>query len=101
MIHFTCDGCGRSLNPEFDVRYVVRMEIYASLDPSETDLDDDCDHLQDIQDILERLDDADDTEIGEDVYQQVRYDLCSECRKRFSLNPLGRLAAPQFGFSEN
>ena len=101
MIHFTCDGCGRPLNPEYDVRYVVRMEIYASLDPTEDACDDDCDHIQDIQDILEQLDDTDDSQIGDDIYQQVRYDLCTECRKRFLRNPLGRLAAPQFDFSDN
>ena len=101
MMHFSCDGCGRRLDPEYDVRYVIRMEVYASLDPNDGELDDDRDHLQEIQDILEHLEDVEDPQIGDDVYQQVRFDLCSECRKRFLRNPLGRTAAPQFNFSEN
>ena len=101
MIHFTCDCCKRPLHPETDVRYVVKMEVYASLDPAEDGIDDDQDHLQEIQDILQRLDDADDDRIGEDVYQQLKFDLCSECRKRFLVNPLGATVAKQFNFSKN
>ena len=101
MVHFTCDGCGRQLDPEYDIRYVVRMEVYASLDPTDDDRDDDRDHLQEIQDILERLDDSEDAQIGDDVYQQVRYDLCCECRKQFLRNPLARPTTVQFDFSEN
>ncbi len=46
MIHYTCDGCHRPLNPERDLRYVVKMEVYASLDPTDMELDEDRDHLE-------------------------------------------------------
>ncbi|MFV2065856.1 MAG: hypothetical protein ACC645_02680 [Pirellulales bacterium] len=101
MIHYTCDGCHRSLNPENDLRYVVKMEIYASLDPLEDEPEDDRDHLQEIQDILERLDDAESDEVGDDVYQQMRFDLCPDCRRRFLRNPIGRGLVKQLNFSEN
>ncbi len=101
MIHYTCDGCQRPLDPEQDLRYVVRMEVYAAMDPLEDDLDDDRDHLQEIQDILERMEDADDERIGDDVYQQVRFDLCCECRRKFIRNPLGFSARNQLDFSNN
>ncbi len=104
MIRYSCDLCKRDLDPEDDLRYVVKMEIYAAFDPAAVhDEDDDCDHLQEIQDILENLDDADDDQIGADVYQQLRFDLCPECRKKFLKNPLGRqLSAPKaVGFSKN
>jgi hypothetical protein len=102
MIHYTCDLCRRDLDPNTDLRYVVKMEVYAAFDPAASDEeDDDRDHLQEIQDILERLEDADSDRIGEDVYQQLRFDLCPECRKRFVKNPLGREAAKAFGFSAN
>lgn len=101
MIHFTCDCCRRSIDPERDLRYVVRLEVYASLDATEEELDDERDHLQEIQDILERLDDAEDRQICDDVYQQRRYDLCSECRGRFVQDPLGRFRASQLDFSKN
>ena len=102
MIHYTCDLCRRDLDPDTDLRYVVKMEVYAAFDPSASDEEDDeRDHLQEIQDILERLEDTDSDRIGDDVYQQLRFDLCPECRKRFVKNPLGREAAKVFGFSEN
>ncbi len=58
MIHYTCDRCKRTINSENELRYVVRLEVYASLDPIEDELHDDRDHLQEIQEILERLDDT-------------------------------------------
>jgi hypothetical protein len=101
MIHFTCDCCKRSIDPERELRYVVRVEVYAAIENVDDDGDDETDHLQEIQDILERLDDAEDAEIGDDVYHKVRYDLCSTCRARYVKNPLGRLAMQELGFSQN
>jgi hypothetical protein len=77
------------------------MEIYAAFDPAAVDNDDDRDHLEEIQDILERMEDAPGDEVGDEVYQQMRFDLCPECRKKFIRNPLGRETAKAFGFSAN
>ncbi len=102
MIRYTCDLCKRELDPEDDLRYVVRIEIAAAFDPMVSDDDeDDRDHLEEIQDILERLEDAESERIGDEVYQQMRFDLCPECRKRFVRRPLGRKNSTIFGFSEN
>ena len=101
MIHYTCDCCRQKLDPNDDLRYVVKIEVYASLDPMDDGLNDDRDHLQEIQEIIERLEDAENEEIGDDVYQQIRLDLCSECRKNFLRRPFGRSATTQFNFSEN
>ena len=104
MIRYSCDLCKRELDPNDDLRYVVKMEVYAAFDPAAVkDDEDDRDHLEEIQDILERLDDADDDQIGDDVYQQLRFDLCPECRKKFLKNPLGRevAVAKAVGFSKN
>ena len=103
MIRYACDLCGRDLDAKADLRYVVKMEVYAAFDPAVNDEDeeDDRDHLQEIQDILERLELDGDEQVGEDVYQQLRFDLCPECRKRFLKNPLGRELAKAFGFSDN
>lgn len=102
MIRYICDLCKRDLDPKEDLRYVVKMEIYAAYDPSAVgDDEDDRDHLQEIQDVLERLEDAQCEQISDEVCQQLRFDLCPECRKRFIKNPLGREAAKVFGFSEN
>ena len=57
MIHFTCDRCKRVIDPEQELRYVVRMEIEAVMDPiHENELADDRDHLLEIDEILERVD---------------------------------------------
>lgn len=101
MIHYSCDCCKRSLEPE-DLRYVVKLEVYAAFDPATTDeMDDDRDHLQEIQDILQRSADTGDAQLGNDVYEQLRFDLCPECRKKFLQNPLGRELSKQFDFSKN
>jgi len=101
MIHYSCDCCKRELDPD-DLRYVVKMEVYAAIDPSAMyDQDDDRDHLQEIQEILQRAEDAADPQIGTDVYEQLRFDLCTECRKKFVKNPLGRESLKQFNFSPN
>jgi hypothetical protein len=102
MIRYSCDLCKRELDPQDDLRYVVKVEVYAAFDPSAAgDDDEDRDHLEEIQDILERMEDSDNDAIGDDVYQQLRFDLCPECRKKFIKNPLGRETAKAFGFSSN
>ncbi len=101
MIRYSCDLCKRDLDPEHDLRYVVKIEVYAAFDPTTDGEEDDRDHLEEIQDILERLEDSDSDQVGDDVYQQLRFDLCPECRKKFARNPLAREAAKVFDFSSN
>jgi hypothetical protein len=101
MIRYTCDLCKRDLDPVEDLRYVVKMEVYAAFDPVVVEEDGDRDHLQEIQDLLEQLEDSDGNQIGDDVYQRLRFDLCPECRKKFGKNPLGRESAKILDFSEN
>ena len=102
MIRYSCDLCKRDFDPQHDLRYVVKLEVFAAMDTAADD-DDDNDHLQEIQDILERLDDGEDDQIGEEVCQRLRFDLCPECRRKFMKNPLGRenFAAKVAGFSKN
>jgi hypothetical protein len=101
MIHYSCDCCKRPLSND-DLRYVVRMEVYAAFDQNPfAETDNDRDHLQEIQDILQRADDAHDDAIGPDVYDQMRFDLCSDCRKKFVKHPLGREVSALVEFSKN
>ena len=102
MIHYSCDLCKRPIDAEEDLRYVVKIEVYAAIDPVEVDTSaDDRDHLQEMQEILQRMEEAGSDAVGDDVYQQLRFDLCPECRKKFAKNPLGREARKQFDFSKN
>ncbi len=102
MIHYCCDVCQRTIDSENELRYVVRMEVYAAMDAS-ADREDagDRDHLEEIQDILQRVEDDESDRIDNDVYQQLRFDLCPECRVRFLKNPLARETIKQFHFSPN
>ena len=101
MIHFTCDRCKRVIDPEQELRYVVRMEIEAVMDPiRENEPQDDRDHLLEIDEILERVE-ADDAAV-EDVFHKRRYDLCPQCYRKFAASPLGRERQPApLGFSHN
>lgn len=100
MIHYTCDCCKRSLSDD-DLRYVVRMEVYAAFEQNPfQECDDDRDHLQEIQEILQRAESADE-DVAPEVYDQMRFDLCCECRKKFVKHPLGRELADLVEFSKN
>ncbi len=102
MIRYSCDRCGCKIDPEQDVRFVVRMEAYAAMDPlCVTEEDDDRDHLLEIHEILERLADTDDEVVGDDVYQKRRYDLCADCYRKYMQDPIGQTQVHQLDFSEN
>ena len=102
MIHFSCDSCGKTIDTALDTRYVVRMEIYATMDPVESDdTEDDRDHLLEVHEILERQLADESEEISDDVYHKRRYDLCPECYQRFVKNPVCREPVAHLGFSEN
>ncbi len=101
MIHYSCDHCRRPLDPDEDLRYVVKMEVYAAMDPIDEGDDDDRDYLLEIQDILQRMEDSTNDQIGDDVYRAMRFDLCADCRRKFVASPLGRTANTQLDFSQN
>jgi hypothetical protein len=103
MIHHTCDRCKRVIDPEQELRYVVRMEIEVVMDPIHADeLPDDRDHLLEIDEILERVDVSAGEALGDDTYQKRRYDLCPQCYRKFCASPLGREKKPaSVGFSHN
>ncbi len=90
------------IDPSDELRYVVRMEVYAAMDIAEIDeCDDDRNYLAEVQEIIQRGEDAESDRIGDDVYQQLRFDLCAACRSKFVKNPIDRVSARQFDFSEN
>ena len=102
MIHYSCDRCKRALDPEQDLRYVVKLEVHAAMDPlDEEEIEDDRDHLLEIQEMLERIEDSDTELIAEDVYQKRRYDLCPECYRKYIKNPVGSEHPAVLGFSHN
>jgi hypothetical protein len=100
MMHFSCDLCGKDLDPEAQTRYVVTIAVTQVFEPlCEDEAEDDRDYLQEIDQILERTDVHHDS--SNEPHQEMRYDLCCDCRRRFLRNPLGRDSAKQLDFSQN
>jgi len=99
MIHYSCDRCQRRIDSVEDIRYIVRIEIQATIDSVEST--EDGDHLMEIEEILERLEDADCQELSEDVYQNRQFDLCPGCYLEYKKNPLSLDAQLVLGFSDN
>ncbi len=99
MLHFSCDLCGCRLH---DGRYVVKMEVFPAFDPAEIDEQDlDSDHLEEISDLLGEMEAVGECCTDDCETKQLRFDLCTECRKKFLEDPLARAALQRFDFSEN
>lgn len=102
MVHFTCDMCGKTLLSDEDVRYVVKVEIYAAYDPMEvTEEDLKKDHKQEIADLLSKMEDMDTETLEDGVYKRLRFDLCAACQKRYLRNPLAVQVERGLGWNQN
>jgi hypothetical protein len=102
MLHFSCDLCGKDL-PDDAVRYVVKMEAFAAVNPSQlTDDDLDTDHVEEMAQLLNEIEDGE-REPPEELptCSKRRFDLCISCYRKFLKDPLGRDTATRFDFSEN
>ena len=102
MIHYTCDRCQRMIDTANDLRYVVKLEAHAAMEPLDpNDVEDDRDHLMEVHEILERADDHTSEFISDEIYQRKTFDLCADCFRQYSQNPLGKETPAQLGFSAN
>ncbi len=101
MIRYSCDMCGRSLVPDEDDRYVVKIEVYAACDSMDADCEDE-EFINDFEEEDdEELDNVDSDEIESIEYKTFRYDLCSKCHSRYLQNPLSINSIRRGRFSEN
>jgi hypothetical protein len=102
MIHYSCDRCKRTIDPAKEIRHVVRIEVQAVLEPLPPgELDEDRDHLMEIDDLLDAMDLDDEDLLPDDVPQQLRFDLCSDCYRKYLQDPLGLETPLHVGFSPN
>ncbi|MFN3467122.1 MAG: hypothetical protein ACK4WF_05410 [Candidatus Brocadiales bacterium] len=83
MVHYTCDMCGKHINPEEDVRYVVKIEIH-SADQPEGDEEEDFEDTDGLEEEYEQKE-LEDEELE---YDSIRFDLCSKCHKIYIQDPL-------------
>jgi len=102
MIRYSCDLCKRDLDPKSDLRYAVKIEVHAAVDPQALEAcDDDRDHLQEIHESLESMDDLQGDPMEEDGCRKLCFDLCAGCAKKFLKDPLGCETVKVFDFSKN
>ncbi len=89
MADFCCDMCGKPLLVDSDVRYVLKIEVFAAYDPMEVTAEDlKHDHLEEIRELAERLGRAEAAELEDQVYKRFQFDLCPRCQKRYLKQPL-------------
>jgi len=87
-----CDGCGGALLADSDVRYVLRIQGYAAYDPMEisaSDLAGDLD--REMRDLIAAMAERDPRELEDEVYKELRLDLCPACWRTFRRDPLAGL----------
>jgi len=101
MLRVMCDGCGKELRAGED-HHVVKIEVFATHDPTElTEADLDEDHMEAVSELLRQSEENSEEIEVEPACRHLRYDLCSDCRKRYLRDPLGREASTKLHFSKN
>ena len=100
MIHYTCDRCKNNIDTD-GIRHVVKIEVQATIDNGPNCLDEDRDHLVEIEEILARMEEKNSPDVSDEMYQRKTFDLCPNCYRQFARNPLSQEAASHYGFSEN
>ena len=104
MIHYSCDRCNRVIDPTQEVRYVLRIDAQAMLEPADLEEpEEDRDHLLEIHALLEDMDLEDSELYGEEeeVPQKYVFDLCPQCYRKCMRDPLGVETLVHVGFSHN
>ncbi len=90
MKYYVCDICGSKIKTT-ELRYVVKMSIFAAYDTMKIELSDlEKDYEEEIRDLIEKMEQMDPKQLEEDVFKQFTFDLCRKCQLRFIRNPLGK-----------
>ena len=89
MDGLTCDGCGAGLLIDQDIRYIVKIEVYAAYDPLEISREEvSRDHRDDMARLIEKMRGMDPVELEHQVYRSFRFDLCPRCQREYLRDPL-------------
>jgi len=100
MIHYSCDRCKSPIDQQ-EFRYIVKIEIQATIKNGPQALEEDRDHLVEIEEILNRMDERESEDISDELYQRRTFDLCPRCHHEYTRNPLAKESVSQLGFSQN
>ncbi len=99
MIHYSCDRCKSQID-KHDFRHIVKIEIQKTVNNGPHPLDEDRDHLVELEEILERMEERDSEDITDEFYQRRTFDLCETCYQKYARNPLALETSP-IGYSQN
>lgn len=70
-------------------RFIVKIEVYAAAGPVELDLEGDSEAGGKLEGLIEQLKTADPSEVEDQTYRSLRFDLCDACRRKLLEHPLG------------
>ncbi len=89
MFTHICDRCGKPMERS-ELRYVARIEVFATADLLEITAEDLLrDHTDEIDHLLEQCERMSEDELMQDVHVEMRFDLCRACQRAFLADPLG------------
>jgi len=87
--YYSCDMCGSRILPK-DLRYVLKMNIFAAYDALEIDPSDlEKDYKDEIRRLIDEMENMDPKQLEEDVFKKFTFDVCRQCHKKFIKDPLG------------
>jgi hypothetical protein len=95
MNKFRCYSCEREL-PEGSLKYVVEIKSFADFDGFLEDYRGDAE--SGMLELLEEMEDMDQKAMEEDVYHEIVFVLCKDCRDKFYKKPFK--AGEQFCLGE-
>jgi len=86
----TCDRCGKILLVDEDVRYKVRIEIFAAYDPMEVTRDDLArDNRDEMLRLVRALAGQDPERVQDSVHRSMEFEICPACQREYLVDPLG------------
>ena len=94
MIRYRCDGCGLDLERDGSNHYVVKIEAFAAAGRLEFSREEvERDHEAEMRRLIAEMEKRSPDELEDQVYRNLRYDLCPGCHKAFLTSPLAVLAS--------
>ncbi|MBN1900411.1 hypothetical protein JW926_03685 [Candidatus Sumerlaeota bacterium] len=78
-----CDNCGRLVSDK-EILFEIRIDIYAKGGPIEITKEDlQKDHIEEMKKLIKAMENMDEQELTDEVWESYRFDLCQDCRKEF------------------
>lgn len=93
-----CNCCGKEL-PLGGLKYIIEIKSFADFDGYLDDFPGDLE--EGINDILDSIEDMESSTLEDEVYQELVFILCRECREKFTKNPFSQGQSPYLEQGDN